>query len=281
MDFPGQYNLRKLVVQKLINPGNITIPAEITHIVPILGPLHVSLNIKETCLKTFHPFFNDLYKHVFQKKHNLPEKPQPYKIDLLLYIAHGGWKLIRKEVADLFKNTKNPGFCSIIDLLDNFVPAALEVYPIIFKNQYFDEYVNTIFRLWMYMSKCNRKNYNKIMLAFISDVMYWKHIHHPILNLFQCNLNSVDEYLVENFHSLIRRNSGSKITTPERLRKYAIFIDHDKHDDVLKDFIKKTNCEYKKFEMSNLVKKTSMIFLKSSGFNKMNLELLLKKENIE
>jgi len=65
------------------------------------------------------------------------------------------------------------------------------------------------------------------------------------------------------------------------LRKYAIFIDHDKHDDVLKDFIKKTNCEYKKFEMSNLVKKTSMIFLKSSEFNKMNLELLLKKENIE
>jgi len=91
MDFPGQYNLRKLVVQKLINPGNITIPAEITHIVPILGPLHVSLNIKETCLKTFHPFFNDLYKCVFQKKHNLPEKPQPYKINRLTFVYSSWW----------------------------------------------------------------------------------------------------------------------------------------------------------------------------------------------
>src|SRR5437764_14296088 len=114
----------------------------------------------------------------------------------------------------------------------------------------------------MYMAKCNRKNYNKIMLAFISDIMYWKHIHHSILNLLQCNLNSVDEYLVENFHSLLRRNSGSKVTTPERLRKYAIFIDHDKHDNVLEGFIRKTSYEYDKVEISNIVKKTS----KSSGF---------------
>ena len=53
------------------------IPHEILHFVPLLGPLHVSLNTRETCLLTFHPFFNALYKDVFQKKRDLAAKPKP------------------------------------------------------------------------------------------------------------------------------------------------------------------------------------------------------------
>ena len=46
----------------------LNISHEVLHLVPLLGPLHVSLNTHETCLLIFHPFFNALYKDVFQKK---------------------------------------------------------------------------------------------------------------------------------------------------------------------------------------------------------------------
>src|SRR5438132_10290598 len=60
-DFPGQKYIRKLIVQKLFNGNTNSIPNEITNMVPFLGPLHVSLNTRETCFLKFHPFFNQLY----------------------------------------------------------------------------------------------------------------------------------------------------------------------------------------------------------------------------
>ena len=55
MDFPGKYNLRKLIVNK-ISTNNERIPDKITYMIPLLGPLHISLNSRETCVKNFFPF---------------------------------------------------------------------------------------------------------------------------------------------------------------------------------------------------------------------------------
>ena len=68
----------------------------VTHLMPFLGPLHISLNTRESCFLVFWGFFNELYKAVFQKKRNLAAKPAPWRINLLLYLAHAAWKLIRK-----------------------------------------------------------------------------------------------------------------------------------------------------------------------------------------
>ena len=53
---------RKLIVivQKLLDGNTNNIPNEITNMVPFLGPLHVSLNTRETRFLKFHPFFNQL-----------------------------------------------------------------------------------------------------------------------------------------------------------------------------------------------------------------------------
>jgi len=80
------------------------------------------------------------------------------------------------------------------------------------------------------MTRFNRKNYNKIMLIFLSDVLYWKKVNHPIIEKLYHNLNLFDDYPVENFHSLIRRNISSKVTAPETLRRYGINIDYEKHN---------------------------------------------------
>ena len=67
-DFPGQLYIRRAIVQKLKYGNQCSIPKEVLSLVPILGPLHVLLNTRESCFLTFHPFFNELYKEVFRKK---------------------------------------------------------------------------------------------------------------------------------------------------------------------------------------------------------------------
>jgi len=87
-DFPGQLYIRCAIIQKLKLGNSSSIPSIVTHLVPFLGPLHVSLNMRESCFLVFWGFFNELYKAVFQKKRNLAAKPAPWRINLLLYLAH-------------------------------------------------------------------------------------------------------------------------------------------------------------------------------------------------
>ena len=67
-DFPGQYYICKAITLKRLYGNNIDIPNQILHLVPFLGPLHVSLNTRESTIKMYHPFFNLLYKNIFKKK---------------------------------------------------------------------------------------------------------------------------------------------------------------------------------------------------------------------
>ena len=139
MDFLGQYNLRKLIVNKILM-NNKRIPDEIINMVPILGPLHVSLNTRETCFKKYHPFFNELYKSVLNKKRDLSKNPPPFRINYILYLAHSGWIKIRSEIIEIFQNSKNIGIRTLIDLLDNIIPAVLDIYISLFHNNHFDKY---------------------------------------------------------------------------------------------------------------------------------------------
>ena len=59
-----------------------------------------------------------------------------------------------------------------IDLLDNIIPATLDIYAILFRSSSFNEYSETIFRIWIFALKWSRKNYNKASLAFLSDIFY-------------------------------------------------------------------------------------------------------------
>ena len=65
------------------------------------------------------------------------------------------------------------------------------------------------------MCRFQRKNYDKIMLAFLSDIQYWTKLNHPILSILKSHLNAFDEYPVENFHSLVRRQTNAKVLNPE------------------------------------------------------------------
>ena len=72
-DWPGQFYSRQVV-------DNIAghLPLHLNSIVPMMGPLHVSLNAREKSVVLFHPFFKNLYSAVFGiKRHPLAKKPKP------------------------------------------------------------------------------------------------------------------------------------------------------------------------------------------------------------
>lgn len=159
-----------------------------------------------------------MYKSVFGKVKKLAAKPKPWRINLLLYLAHEGWLLIKKYVMRKFGRSKDISYVTFLDLLDNLIPATLDIYAYLFRNNKFEEYIDTIFRLWTTMRRFHRHNYDKIMLAFLSDICYWKKIQHPIINTLETHLNVFDEYPVENFHSLLRRHTSAKVSTGKSLR---------------------------------------------------------------
>ena len=68
-------------------------------------------------------------------------------INLLLYLTYLGLMIIKQPVLDKFETCKHFEYRTFVDLLDNIIPATLDVYAILFREDHFDEYIQTIFRL--------------------------------------------------------------------------------------------------------------------------------------
>ncbi|CAG8758369.1 25635_t:CDS:1, partial [Dentiscutata erythropus] len=90
MDYPRQLHIQRAIVHhiKAIRSG---ILEQILHIVPMIGPLHVSLNSCETVFLLNYEFFDLLFHKIFGENKVLAKKPKPYKINLLLELASQGW----------------------------------------------------------------------------------------------------------------------------------------------------------------------------------------------
>jgi len=154
-DWPGQIFIRKALYTE-------TLSHEIEAFLPILGPLHLSLNSWEQVLLMYHSFFEKLFHFVFGERKKLAKKPRPWRINLLLELARNGWIKIKSKIMDKFGQTcKDVEYQTIIDLLDNLVPATLDIYTFLFRSGLFDEYVETVFRIWTFALRWKRKNYNK------------------------------------------------------------------------------------------------------------------------
>ncbi|PKY55287.1 hypothetical protein RhiirA4_474632, partial [Rhizophagus irregularis] len=175
---------------------------------------------------------------------------------------HTGWNIVKPHIVARFGQSKDLGYRTFLDLLDNLVPATLDVYAILFRGNNFDQYIETVFRLWTVMRRFGRKNYDKVMLAFMSDIQYWIYIQHPIINTLKSQLHIFDEYPVENFHSLVRRNTSGKVTAGEWLRRDAIFIDYNQNDnEFARFFASKRSYPYTKKNLDLMTKRAAIFLL--------------------
>src|SRR5688572_24525049 len=261
-DFPGQLFIRRAItlLRKQKNNPSTQIPEIVNNFIPILGPLHVSLNMREDIILVHWHFFERMFKSVFGKNKKLAKRPKPTRINLLLELASSGWKEIAKDIFHKFGPLcKDVEFQTLIDLLDNLIPAALDVYSIIFRSGSCDQYVDTIFRLWTFALRWERKNYNKIPLAFLSDYFYWKDNNHPFLEAIQSHLVNFNDYYVENWHSRIRRSTTSHHSS-DAIISQAFILDSNELT-LFNSFRKFKSYPYKESTLNYLKYKSSLFLI--------------------
>jgi hypothetical protein len=283
-DFPGQLFLRRAVTllqkQKRQNVSSVQIPDIANNIVPLLGPLHVSLNMREDIISVHWKFFEKMFKSIFGKNKKFAEKPKPWRINLLLELARGGWIEISSEIFKKFGSLcKDIEYLTLIDLLDNLVPAALDIYSVIFRSGSCDQYVDTIFRLWTFALRWERKNYNKIPLAFLSDYFYWKDNKHPFYNTLQSFLVNFNDYYVENWHSRIRANTSSQHSAEAIISQAFVLESHNQS--FVNTFKKLKAYPYKESTLDYLKNKASLFLIDYFHLIYQNLEkskVLTKKK---
>ncbi|CAG8667649.1 21778_t:CDS:2, partial [Racocetra persica] len=125
-----------------------------------------------------------------------------------------------------------------------------------------NNYIEAIKTFIGVMKRLNQHNYDKILLAFISNIHYWKLIRHSIIDILRSHLNTFDEYPVENFHSLLQYHTNIKVNTAKSLRYNALFIDNlQQNNDFIESFVPKRNYPYTKKDLDELVKVTAIFFL--------------------
>ncbi|CAG8775211.1 13359_t:CDS:1, partial [Dentiscutata erythropus] len=88
MNYPGQLHVRCAITHLLKSNDSSGILEQALHIIPMIGPLHVSLNSRETVFLLNYDFFDILFHAVFGCNKVLAKKPKPYKINLILEIAY-------------------------------------------------------------------------------------------------------------------------------------------------------------------------------------------------
>ena len=219
-DWPMQFFMRQLVY----NPATVSLPIATKNVVPLIGPLHISLNSRECVLLYFHQIFADMYSHLFGVKAKLAKKPKPWRISLLLEVIYGGWTLVRETILSVFLNCKDIEYLTLINLIDNYVPLVLSIYSVVFKCSDYDLYCKSLFHCWIMMMVFHRRHYDKALLIVFSTFKYWQEKNHPMHEIIKHFLAAFDEYPVENFHSVLRARTNEK-DTAEQIQEKAKEID--------------------------------------------------------
>ena len=107
---------------------------------------------------------------------------------------------------------------------------------------------------------CNRKNYNKLPLAFLSDVFYWASTNHPISQTLTDSLHVFNDCYVENFHSSLRRRI-QKSNTAEQIIRQARIIDQMCGGDSFTDvFSENHNIKYSVKQLEWLEKRAVLFY---------------------
>ena len=99
---------------------------------------------------------------------------------------------------------KDLQFRTLLHLLDNNVPLSLSIYSKLFKSNLYNDYYQAIMQIWVMFFIYQRRHYDKSPLVWLSQIIYWRNIAHPMLDALKNHLEDEDEYLIEHFHGQIR-----------------------------------------------------------------------------
>ncbi len=79
---------------------------------------------------------------------------------------------------------------------------------------------DAIYWVWLMFLCFKRKNYNKNPLIWLCQLLYWEKNNKELFDTIASNIAAIDEYRVENTHSIIRGNTN-KYDPPDLLSRKA------------------------------------------------------------
>ena len=195
-DWPTWYYQKKIIAQE--DSSN----SPYLSLIPEQGPLLVSLNAQEDVIQIYHFFFYQLYKDIFATE--LPKKPKPFRVQLLLMSVLFGWLMIRDKVIRKFDLCKDIEYACILHILDEVVPLAFFHYASVFEGRNLQMYSETMFRFLVLFIVWDRKHYDKSTLSFLSDLIHQKLNFKKYYEMKERFLTLITEVKVEIWHSLLR-----------------------------------------------------------------------------
>jgi hypothetical protein len=265
-DWPGQFFIRKAIAQRFLLKDE-RIPEFVTSFLPIMGPLHVSLNARELVFLQNSFLFNDIYKGIFGSRKTLGKKPRPWRIDLILHVVRMAWLDIVDAVFSKFgRACKNIEFLYLTDLLSNLIPLVLDVYAVHHRQGDWPAYEEACMRCWSDLFlRFDRRNYKRAPLMFFSDVFYWMEIGHPMIDMITNNLASLSDRPVEIAHYIIRRRTA-KFSTAQQLQSETRFIFQQRHDHAFQEhFVHSVKYPYTPKQLRLLSQKCATWLLEAFG----------------
>src|SRR6266511_214156 len=136
-DWPGQVNIGRAITLRIKKGIDSKILEQVLNLISMIGPLHISLNSRETLFQTYHFFFEMLYHNLFEDKKILSQKLKQTIINLILHLTYHIWKNIHEIVIKRFGNLKDIEYQIMIDLLDNSISLNLDIYAVLFRSRFF------------------------------------------------------------------------------------------------------------------------------------------------
>ena len=212
-DYPAQFFSRQVVYERL---STATPPQDTssnhtystlnkkknpsTSIIPLLGPLHISLNAREEIVIINHPRFAALNRYIFKKP--LAAKRKLWRISLLLELIYGGWTVIRESTMDKFSKCKDVQYGTLLTLLDSWIPLTLSIYSITFNLNNGVQYVAAMMRIWLVFLLYRRRRYNKGPFIWLSNMAHWRSNIFPLFGRLMGNIVATDELLSSRKYTL-------------------------------------------------------------------------------
>ena len=121
-DWPTWFYFKKLIAQE------VNEDSALLSMVPEQGPFHVTLNVQEDIMQIYHFVLSQVYRETFGSE--LPHKPKPFQINLLLNAIFLGWLQLRTKVLQKFQLCKDIEFACPLHLLDEVIPLSFFHYPV-------------------------------------------------------------------------------------------------------------------------------------------------------
>ena len=103
----------------------------------------------------------------------------------------------------------------------------LSWYSVVFRGNDFNSYRDGMVRSAVMFTVFKRRHYNKSPLVWLSNYLYWEQVHHPALQTYKRVLAGIDEYIAENFHSILRSQTR-ETDDGKAIREKARALDNQK-----------------------------------------------------